>query len=90
MVLRFHNQENDYEKWCQENQYGYVFNNAGGRTGNVLHLVSCRHLNTPSRIGTYTTRYPKYCSTEITLLSSIADDNSKPFGWRRCKDCIDK
>ncbi len=73
MVSAFFEQENAYEDWCKENINGYVFNNAGGRTGNVLHYVGCRHLTVPSRIGSYTTRYPKYCSNDITELFEIAD-----------------
>lgn len=87
MYEYFSNREKDYEKWCKENVEGYVFNHAGGSTGNVLHKVGCQHLTVPSRIGTYTTRYSKYCSDDITTLSEKADEISKPYSWRRCKDC---
>jgi hypothetical protein len=88
LVSLFYNQEKDYEDWCQENIDGYIFNNAGGKTGNVLHKVGCSHLTVTLRIGTYTTRYPKYCSTDITVLSMEADKVSKPYRWRRCKGCF--
>ncbi len=88
MITLFHDKEKAYEDWCKKNLNGYVFNNAGGRTGNVLHSVGCRHLTVPSRIGTYTTRYPKFCSSDQDLLSEKADEISQPYGWRRCKDCF--
>ncbi|PFO05797.1 hypothetical protein COJ85_08945 [Bacillus sp. AFS076308] len=90
MITRFYDLEKFYENWCKENVNGYVFNYAGGKTGNVLHIVGCRHLTVPSRIGTYTTRYPKFCSTDIKLLSDKADEVSNPYGWRRCKACFTK
>lgn len=88
MVFYFFNQEIAYEDWCSENRNGFVFNRAGGKTGNVLHKVGCRHLTVPSRIGTYTTRYPKYCSNEISELTIKADEISQPNNWRRCKACF--
>lgn len=87
LVQYFFNQENEYENWCSEHVGGYVFNHAGGNTGNVLHKVGCRHLTVPSRIGTYTTRYPKYCSDDLNELIAKADVVSNPYNWRRCKDC---
>jgi hypothetical protein len=87
MVEYYFNREKDYEDWCSEHIEGYVFNHAGGSTGNVLHKVGCQHLTIPSRIGTYTTLYPKYCSDDVMVLSSKADEISKPYYWRRCKDC---
>lgn len=83
----YSNREKEYEVWCSEHANGFVFNHAGGSTGNVLHRVGCKHLTVSSRTGTYTTRYPKYCSDEIKFLSSKADEISKPYSWRRCKDC---
>jgi hypothetical protein len=68
MVEYYPNREKEYEDWCTEHVGGYVFNHAGGSTGNVLHKVGCQHLTVPSRIGTYTTRYPKYCAGDITVL----------------------
>lgn len=88
MIYTFSNQEKEYEEWCNQNKHGYVFNNAGGKTGNVLHNVSCTHLSVPSRNGTYTTRYKKYCSTDINEISETGDRVSLPYGWRRCKACF--
>ncbi|MFP3391800.1 hypothetical protein [Brevibacillus sp. SIMBA_040] len=88
MVIFFHHREQDYEDWCNEHKEGYVFNHAGGMTGNVLHVVGCKHLTASRYIGTYTTRYPKYCSDNIKELSDKADEVSKPYGWRQCKDCF--
>ncbi len=65
-----------------------MFNRAGGPTGNVLHKVGCRHLNVPSRKGTYTTRYPKYCSENINDLKAKVDGLSKPDSWRECSVCF--
>lgn len=50
---------------CISNRNGYVFSKAGGRTGDVLHKVDCRHLNIPFRRGIYTTCYHKYCSGSL-------------------------
>ena len=88
MVIYFSNKEEDYLEWCKTNLNGYVFNHAGGATGNVVHRVDCRHLNVPSRAGSYTTRYPKYCSTDKMMIIEKADILSKPYGWRECKDCL--
>lgn len=40
---------------------------------NILHKVEGWHLNVPSRKGTYTTRYPKYCSDNYNDLLSELD-----------------
>jgi hypothetical protein len=88
MILFFKDREKDYEAWCKGHEEGLVFNLAGGKTGNVLHYVGCRHLTAPRYIGTYTTRYPKYCSVNIKDLSDKADEVSKPYDWRRCRDCF--
>lgn len=54
---KFSHEEKKYREWCKENEKGYVFNRAGGKTGNVLHIVGgCHHLIAPRYIGTYTTR----------------------------------
>jgi hypothetical protein len=90
MVIKFENKERDYEEWCSNNKKGYVFNKAGGKTGNVLHTVDCWHLNVPSRKGTYTTRYPKYCSENLNDLLAVVDELSKPNSWRECSACISK
>lgn len=87
LVEYFSNREQEYEDWCKEHVDGYIFNHAGGKTGNVLHKVGCWHLKVPARIGTYTTRYPKYCSDDLTAISDKADVISKPYDWRRCKAC---
>jgi hypothetical protein len=86
----FKNQEREYEEWCNNNKNGYVFNKAGGKTGNVLHTVDCRYLNVPSLKGTYTTRYPKYCSENLNDLLTVLDELSKPNSWRECTACINK
>lgn len=88
MYIEFKDKERKYEEWCSNNKNGYVFNKAGGKTGNVLHAVGCWHLNVPSRIGTYTTRYPKYCSDNINDLLAVVDELSKPNGWRECSVCF--
>ncbi|MFF3024468.1 hypothetical protein ACFVRR_17735 [Gottfriedia sp. NPDC057948] len=88
MVISFKNQEKAYENWCEQNIKGFVFNNAGGKTGNVLHLVGCRHLTVPTRKGTYTTRYIKYCSDNLEAITFNADEISKPYSWRHCKACF--
>lgn len=49
------------------------------KTGNVLHKVGCWHLNVPSRKGTYTIRYDKYCSDDVTAISAKADEKSRPY-----------
>lgn len=89
-ISYFFDREKEYEEWCRENKNGYVFNIAGGKTGNVIHRVQCRHLNVSSRIGTYTTRYPKYCSNNISNLYVKAEEISKPYSWRKCKDCLNE
>ena len=86
VISYFHNQEKAYEEWCKENKDGFVFNRAGGKTGNVLHHVGCWHLTVPSRLGTYT-RYPKYCSTDLIELRQKADEVSLPNSWRKCSVC---
>jgi hypothetical protein len=78
MVIEFSNKEIEYEEWCKNNKKGYVFNKAGGKTGNVLHTVDCWHLNVLSRKGTYTTRYPKYCSENLSDLLEVVDRISEP------------
>lgn len=88
MVIEFSNNEVEFEEWCSNNKYGYVFNRAGGKTGNLLHTVGCWHLNVASRKGTYTTRYPKYCSENISDLLMVVDRLSKPNSWRECSACI--
>ncbi|MBY0144325.1 hypothetical protein [Neobacillus niacini] len=90
MVVKFENKEREYEEWCSNYKNGYVFNRAGGKTGNVLHTVDCWHLNVPTRKGTYTTRYPKYCSENLTDLLAVADELSKPNSWRECTACRNK
>jgi hypothetical protein len=52
--------------------------------------VGCRHLTAPRYTGTYTTCYPEYCSENIKDLSDKADEVSKAYDWRRCKDCFKK
>ncbi|WP_066255597.1 hypothetical protein [Neobacillus drentensis] len=89
-VKEFKDKELEYEEWCEKHQNGYVFNRAGGKTGNVLHTVGCWHLNVPSRKGTYTTRYPKYCSENLADLLSVVDGLSKPNSWRECSICFNK
>lgn len=88
MVISFLQQEEDYEKWCTENKDSYVFNHAGGATGNVLHRVSCWHLNVSSRKGTYTKTYRKYCSNDLEVLIEKAEQVSSSFPWRKCKSCF--
>ncbi|WP_223592378.1 hypothetical protein [Neobacillus bataviensis] len=88
MVRRFKNEEEAYEKWCKEHENGYIFNNAGGKTGNVLHLVGCRHLTSARFIGKYTKCYPKYCSDNLNELIEKADKVSQQYGWRQCKACF--
>jgi hypothetical protein len=88
MVLKFSNKEIEYEEWCKVNRKGFVFNRAGGKTGNVLHMVECWHLNVPSRKGTYTTRYPKYCSDNLSDLLEVVDSLSEPNSWRECSACL--
>lgn len=88
MVVKFENREREYEEWCSNNKNGYVFNRAGGTTGNVLHTVECWHLNVPTRKGTYTTRYPKYCSENLNDLLAVVDKLSEPNSWRQCTTCI--
>ncbi|MBT2663608.1 hypothetical protein [Bacillus sp. ISL-45] len=87
MIDEFKHKEREYEEWCNNNKKGYVFNRAGGPTGNVLHTVGCRHLNVPSRKGTYT-NYPKYCSINLNDLLAEVDEISKPNGWRKCTACF--
>jgi hypothetical protein len=88
-VEYFFNREEEYEDWCKRHPNGYIFNHAGGSTGNVFHVVGgCRHLNNPSKVGTYTTRYPKYCFEDLKELSETADQVSKPYEWRKCTDCF--
>lgn len=90
MYKEFKGKEREYEEWCDKNKNRYVFNRAGGKTGNVLHTVGCWHLNVPSRKGTYTTRYPKYCSDNINDLLAVIDELSKPNSWRECSACFNK
>jgi hypothetical protein len=91
MAEYFYHREKDYEDWCKKNDNGYVFNRAGGKTGNVLHIVGgCRHLASPRYIGTYTTRYPKYCSENLTDIMNTVDVESEPHGWRYCSNCFGK
>jgi hypothetical protein len=89
-VKEFKDKELEYEEWCKKHKNGYVFNRAGGKTGNVLHTVGCWHLNVPSRKGTYTTRYPKYSSDNLNDLLSVVDGLSKPNNWRECSICFSK
>lgn len=89
MAEYFYDREKEYEVWCEKNVKGYVFNRAGGKTGNVLHIVGgCHHLASPRYIGTYTTRYPKYCSVDLTDITNTSTTESKPNGWRHCKKCF--
>jgi hypothetical protein len=88
LVLEFKDKEHEYEEWCNTYKQGYVFNRAGGTTGNVLHMVGCWHLNVPSRKGTYTTRYPKYCSENIIDILAEIDKLSEPNSWRECSVCL--
>jgi hypothetical protein len=90
VVIEFKHKECEYEEWCNTHNNGYVFNKAGGKTGNVLHTVECWHLNVPSRKGTYTTRYPKYCSENLNDLLAVVDELSKPNSWRECTACFNK
>lgn len=90
MYKEFKDNERGYEEWCSINKNGYVFNRAGGPTGNVLHTVGCWHLNVPSRKGTYTTRYPKFCSDDLSDLLPKLDKLSEPNGWRECSACFNK
>jgi hypothetical protein len=88
MVIQFKDKEVEYKEWCDTHKDGYVFNMAGGPTGNVLHVVSCWHLKVPSRKGTYTTRYPKYCSNNLNDLMEVVEEISKPNSWRECTACF--
>lgn len=89
MIEYFSNRETEYEEWCVQHPHGFIFNHAGGQTGNVMHRVrGCYFISADRFKGIWTTRYPKYCSEYKTILALEADRVSKPFPWRECKYCF--
>lgn len=73
-VARFLNDETGYQQWLDANPAGYVLapgSKIRGESGPALHHASCTHINYPDPRWRYT-RKVKICSTDRSLLTSIA------------------
>lgn len=74
MIIHFANNDIEYEDWCKNNRNGYVFNCFGGAENrsdmNIVHKADCSYLWRKADEGKRTTRYDKYCSTDIVTLTN--------------------
>lgn len=89
MVLRFVNNDIDYENWCKENKDGYVFNYFGGNENradmNKIHKVDCSYLWRKVDEGKRTMKYEKVCSSNIDQLIAFVNAE-RDTSWTYCKD----
>lgn len=84
MVIRFKNDDVNYEMWLRETG-GFVYNNFGGQNIDYkkLHRSDCTFLHI--RLGDMKTSYEKICSSELPELVSWLTSNNMEYSL--CKIC---
>ena len=90
IIKIFQNDEIGYETWLKSYEFGFVFNNFGGKDQayNVVHKASCWTLRRKKDEGSRT-NVEKVCSDD---LSELIDEATKIRGseidWSKCKFCF--
>lgn len=93
MLIHFVNKDSDYETWCRDNRYGYVFNNFGGNVNradmNKVHKVNCSYLWRKIDEGKRTTKYEKICSSDLDqLIDFVKSERGDSWIFCQSKYCF--